>query len=188
LRFSLVHAEEEYETTSTDREGNTTRETHYRTLFCGLLLSLDFNKSFSTRTQVRPRPVGWLSRFSRSYVAMEDPRFNEFFTVTSVDQIEARYLLTPALMGRIRQLREKLGSFSLAFSAGRLYVAVDRPYNLFDPNPAEPFNGTKQIKRMLKNLRSMTDIVTDLDLNTRIWSKLPRMAGMEGSRATVSVI
>lgn len=188
LRFSLVHAEEEYETTSTDSEGNTTRETHYRTLFCGVLLSLDFNKAFSKRTRVRPQPAGWLRRLSRVHVAMEDPRFNELFTVTSSDQIEARYLLTPTLMGRLQELREKLGSFSLAFSAGRLYLAVDRPYDLFDPNPAEPFNGTKQIKRMLKTLKSMTDIVSDLDLNTRIWSKLPRMAGTEGPSATVSAV
>jgi hypothetical protein len=108
---------------------------------------------------------------------VEDPRFNELFMVTSSDQIEARYLLTPALMGRVQELRENLGGFSLAFGAGRLNLAVDRPYDLFDPNPAEPFNGTKQIKRMLKNLRSMTHIVSDLDLNTRIWSKLPRTAG-----------
>jgi hypothetical protein len=173
LRFSVVHAEEEYETTSTDSDGKTTRETHYHTLFCGLLLSLDFNKTFSSCTRVRPKPVGWLSRLNRSHVDLEDPRFNGVFTVTTSDQIEARYLVTPALMERLQALRRKLGDVTVAFSAGRLYLAVDRPYDLFDPNPAEPFNGTAQVARMLRNLRSMTDIVNDLDLNTRIWSKTP---------------
>jgi hypothetical protein len=182
VRFSLVHAEERYETTSTDSEGRTTRETHYRTLFRGVFMSLDFNKAFAKRTWVRPQPVGWLNRLSRSHVAMEDPRFNELFTVTSSDQIEARYLLTPALMGRLQHLRKRLGNFSLAFRAGRLHLAVDRPYGLFDPNVAERFNGTKQIGKMLHNLRSMTEIVSDLDLNTRIWSKQPCRADLAGNQ------
>jgi hypothetical protein len=172
IRFSVVHAEEEYETSHTDSDGKTVRETHYRTLFCGVFMSLDFNKHFAARTFVRPGAAGWLRRLSGSHVAMEDPRFNELFSVISSDQVEARYLLTCAMMARLVRLQDKLGAFHLSFCADRMYLAVDRSYDLFGPNMKEPFKASS-LRDTLRELRAFADVVSDLDVDTRIWSKVP---------------
>jgi hypothetical protein len=171
IRFSLVHAEEEYQTTSKDSQGRETTHTHYRTIFCGLFLSAAFCKEFSARTTLRPYAAGILNRLRRTHVALEDPRFTSMFTAHSEDQVEARYLLTPSMMERLMALRERLGEFHMTFSGGRMYLAVERPFGLFDPDVSVPLTEVSQLKKMYGNIRSMTEVVRDLDLNTRLWSK-----------------
>lgn len=171
LRFSLVNAEERYEETETDSDGKRSTRTRYRTIFCGLFLSVDFNKHFAGRTTLRPHAVGFLNRLTKTHVAIEDPRFNDLFTVSSSDQVEARYLLTPALLERLMIMRQRLGEFHLAFCAGRMYLASKRPMTLLGPDCSAPLTGTAQVGRLNAHLRSMTDVVKDLELNTRIWTK-----------------
>jgi hypothetical protein len=52
-----------------------------------------------------------------------------------------------------------------------MYLAVERPFGLFDPDVSVPLTEVSQLKKMYGNIRSMTEVVRDLDLNTRLWSK-----------------
>jgi hypothetical protein len=171
IRFSIVHAEEKYTTEHTDGSGRTSTRADYRTLFCGLFFSAECNHAFSARTTVQPRAAGILRRLSRRHVAIEDPRFTESFAVSSEDHVEARHLLTPALIERLMALRGRLGEFHLVFIGGRICLTVSRRFNLFDASIDSPPTHPSQIEEVFAALKSMTDIVTDLDLNTRRWTK-----------------
>src|SRR5262249_20608300 len=98
-----------------------------RTVFHGLFFHLDFNKTLHGRTIVEPRDAeSWRlgSRAGLSAVALEDPAFEKVFAVHSTSQVEARYVLTPALMERIVELRPKTGKpIFLAFGANAAVVA-----------------------------------------------------------------
>jgi hypothetical protein len=169
--FSFVHAEEEYESRSTDSDGKSRTTTEFRTIFEGLFFVADFNKHFFGRTLIKPKAVNFLSKLFGSHVALEDPEFNKFFTVTSTDQVEARYIMTPALMERLKSLRAKTGTFSASFVGGNLFMAVEMKSNAFEPDLSKSLVNGEQVQEILTNLRGVTTIVDDLGLNVRIWTK-----------------
>jgi len=176
LHFSLVHAEERYETTSTETDSDghttTTTEEHWRDIFKGLFFAADFNKHFTGRTLVRAGKAGIFSRIFGNSIKLEDPRFNQYFKVYSSDQVEARYLLTPRLMERFLELRDSLGGFEVSFIGSRISVAANRfPYNAFEPDLGRPFTDPGQVSSTLGWIFLVVGIVEELDLNTRIWSK-----------------
>ena len=176
LHFSLVHAEEQYETTTTDTDSDghsTTRtEEHWRDIFKGLFFAADFNKYFNGCTLVRTGKAGILSGLNSSMVKLEDSRFSQQFTVYSSDQVEARYLLTPRMMERLMELKASLGSIELSFVGSWVYIAAGGfPYNAFEPDLKHPFNDPVQLERTLGWIFLVVGIVEELDLNTRIWTK-----------------
>lgn len=176
LNFSLVHAEERYETTTddTDSDGHTTTRTeeHWRDIFKGMLFKADFNKHFNGSTLVRAGRAGVLSGLSRTLVKLEDPRFNQCFTVYSNDQVEARYLLTPRMMERLVELRDSIGGFEASFCGTSINIAAGGfPFDAFEPNMKLPCTDQRQLAGILGWVFTATGIVEELDLNTRIWTK-----------------
>lgn len=176
LHFSLVHAEERYETTTTDTDsdGHTTTRTeeHWRDIFKGLFFAADFNKHFSGSTLVRAGKAGIFSGLFGNLVKLEDPRFSQHFKVYSSDQVEARYLLTPRMMERLLNLKGSLGSIELSFVGSWVNIAASGfPYNAFEPDLKHPFTDPAQVERTLGWIFLVVGIVEELDLNTRIWSK-----------------
>jgi hypothetical protein len=175
LNFSMVHAEERYETTETDTDsdGHTTTRTteHWRDIFKGLFFSADMNKHFAGMTRVRSGKAGWLSGLFGNTVKLEDPRFTNQFNVSSTDQVEARYILTPKFMERLTELKSKLGNFDLSFTNSRVNIAINLSYNAFEPDVRRPFTDFSQLTAALSALFLIIGIIDDLDLNTRIWTK-----------------
>ncbi len=163
--FSEIHAEEKHETK--DKDGNKT--TWYTTIFRGLFLIADFNKEIQNETYVYSSGGKWFSRFKR--VKLEDPVFEDRFNVYSDDQVEARYILTPKMMQRIVELEDRFGqNLYLSFRGHNVYIAISESYNMFEAkfNEEVSFN---QVARFLEEVRSILDIINDLDLNLRIWTK-----------------
>ena len=172
FRFSLVHAEEEVETTSTDSDGNTTTETRYDTIFRGLIFSADFNKHFTGHTRVQAGGTGFLSGLRSGLVKLEDPDFSKSFTVTSNDQVEARYILSPALMRRLLDLRNRFDTkVQAAFVGSRVMLAVPARMNLLQPRFFRRADNPEVVMGYLGFLQSAIGLVEDLNLNTRIWTK-----------------
>tara|TARA_R110000765_G_scaffold366084_3_gene456222 strand:+ start:6353 stop:7417 length:1065 start_codon:yes stop_codon:yes gene_type:complete len=65
-------------------------------------------------------------------VLLEDVRFTNKFVVYSTDQVEARYILSTALMERILALEEKFNrAILLSFHNEKMYLAVENTHGLF---------------------------------------------------------
>lgn len=65
-------------------------------------------------------------------VLLEDVRFTNKFVVYSTDQVEARYVLSTALMERILALEEKFNRpILLSFHNEKMYLAVENTHGLF---------------------------------------------------------
>lgn len=129
VSFQLCEAHLEARRTRPDARGR--MRTRYVTVFRGVLGCFTFQKPFRGRTIIR-RDGGVLGNFLGSLgaagerVRLEDPRFEALFEVRSSDQVEARYLLTPAFMERLMALAEMVeGALQLAFDRGRLLLAVN---------------------------------------------------------------
>ena len=175
FRCSYVHAEEEREETVTesDSDGSTRirTETHRYTIFAGLFFSADCNKYFHGYTVVTPASVLNRPLFGgKSLVTMENPDFNREFVVKSSDQVEARFLITPAMMERLMALKSRFGAFRLSFTNGRIRIALPGWSGYLAPDIKRPID-MSQVKMIYEKLATVVGIVEGLDLNTRIWTK-----------------
>lgn len=159
------------------------RHEEYTTIFRGLFIIADFNKHFRTHTVVLPDTAEKLfgkfgqalqaASFGRGeLIRLEDPRFEKEFCVYGDDQVEARYILTPALMGRILAFKEKWNTkVYLSFLHSKVYIAISMYKNLFELRPFKSAADYSFLGENLRFLTLLTEVVEDLNLNTRIWTK-----------------
>jgi len=180
LRLAEVHAEDRQ--TTTDSKGRT--QTRYVNIFKGLLLIADFNKHFQGRTFVFPDVAENLfGNFGRAFqklggrsetalIRLEDPEFEDAFAVYSSDEIEARYLLSTAMMQRLLKLRERFGKdVRIGFKGSSIALAVPQRGGFLEPGLGTSASDHSQIRGMHAELRLFLEIIDELDLNTRIWTK-----------------
>lgn len=181
VMFSEIHAEhrEEY------RDAKGRRHTRWITLFRGLFFVGDFNKHFDGVTVVVPdvaeRMLGsWLGNLlqkanfaqSGALVKLEDPEFEKVFAVYGDDQVEARYILTPALMRRLLDFRRRTGrEISVSFAESCVFVAVSQTRDLFEPRMFGSLLDPTWARAFFDDVAMAVGIVEDLNLNTRIWTK-----------------
>jgi hypothetical protein len=154
------------------------------TVFRGLLIKLDFNKSFNAHTIIRP---DFSEKFFGSFIGnklqsmisgnlklvkLEDPLFEKYFVVLSESQQESRYILSPALMSRIIKTRARLKTeISLSFYNNNLLIAIHKHKNYFEPSIFKELLSYNELKEIYDILDIIDDIIKELDLNTRIWTK-----------------
>lgn len=175
--FAEVHAE--YKTETQTKNGT---KTTWHTIFKGIIFVADFNKNFEVSTVVRPKSFGaslgaWFSKSVFSFgntevVQLENIDFDNKFVTYSRNQIEARYILTPAMMERILDLNKKCDeTISISFIHSKIYIAFPLSHNYFEA----PIHSSLLVPDLLTDdisiVQFMQDIVQELDLNTRIWGK-----------------
>ncbi len=87
--------------------------------------------------------IGYFAHSIQSYkhkngarhVILEDPEFENLFEVYADDEVEARKILTPAIMRRITKLRQSFGKdMMLSFSGNMCYYAVPIPNGFLRPS------------------------------------------------------
>lgn len=175
--FAEVHAE--YKTETRTKHGT---QTHWHNILKGIVFAGDFNKHFNGITIIRPKDFGssvsaWFAKNvysfgDKSIVELENDAFNKNFVVYSNNQIEARYILTPALMERIGDLNERCAyTVSLSFINANMYIAFPLDKNYFEPPIFKTLLKPNILDDDMSVLSFMYDIVHELDLNTRIWTK-----------------
>ena len=180
IEFSEVHAE--YKTRHRDSKGRT--HTQWHTIFKGLFFIGDFNKHFKGCTVVLPdmaeRTFGWLGKKLQEWnvarsgqlVKLEDPEFEKLFVVYGDDQIEARYILSPSLMRRITDFRNKTGKpIALSFVGSNVNLAVTTGKDMLEPRIFRPLTDFGMAAEFLADVQLAIGIVEELNLNTRIWTK-----------------
>ena len=151
--------------------------------FTGQFMLADFNKKFNGKTFLFPEVLGMQSgilaktamKFSSDnleFAKMEDPEFESRFAVYTTDQVEARYILSPALMTHIVNLTNRFGrDIQLSFVNSKVYIALQTSQNFFNPSFLESALNQKIIEWFYYQIEGCMLIVKELNLNTRIWSK-----------------
>lgn len=172
----------EYETESTDDEGNTTRTTH--TIFDGVFFVADFHKDFKYRTYVLPDVAekyfgkllgGFFQKCnvfqSGKLIKLENVEFEKEFAVYADDPVEARYILSPLLMERLLVLRKRFACpLQIAFVDSCMFIAISTKEDFFELSSLKNFDIT--LAEHCKNeLEMFLKIVEELNLDRRIWSK-----------------
>ena len=163
------------------------KQVDHRVLIIGIITFIvfvaDFNKHFKTHTLVLPDTAEKLfgkigqnlqsMSFTRGeLIKLEDPEFEKEFCVYGDDQIEARYILSPALMQRIVEFKRKWNTkVYLSFKDSKVYIAIKLNKNLFVTRLFKSIVDYAFIEENVRFLVLLIGIVEDLNLNTRIWTK-----------------
>ena len=113
------------------------------------------------------------ARGNERVVYMEDSEFEKRFVVYASDPVEARYILSPSMMSRILSLRSKgTEKISLAFAGSKVFMALPHSRNFFEPELSRTAFDMGQVLEIAREVQLCMSIVKDLNLNTRIWTKL----------------
>lgn len=151
-------------------------------VFSGQYFVAKFNKTFSSPVYIKPRKgfKGFIDSDSvDSYtqhvgekVRLEDPEFMEMFNVYGTDQVEARYILTPSMMERIKNLaRRTKGQFYIVFNNNKITIANNSRNSKFGVGYFESLtkNNNKLLIDFYENISDQFAAIDDLKLNVKIW-------------------
>jgi hypothetical protein len=178
MRFSeLCHKEKRV---SYNSKGH--RQETWVTIFKGIFFVADFNKHFNGKTYVLPDAGSdflGIGKFFEKWkigrgelVKLENPDFENLFTVYGNDQVEARYILSPALMQRLVEFSGKANTdLHISFLNSKVFIAVSIEKDLFEPHVFSSGIKADYLYEYFHYLDLVTGIVEDLNLNTRIWGK-----------------
>lgn len=143
--------------------------TRYRQVFKGLAILVSLkDKAFYGHTVV-DKNTGRIGEFIKEKSAsmqradLVDPEFESVFDVYTTDQVEARYLLDPAMMERFKGLQTHYDGEEIkaAFFDRSLLVLIRSNYNYFEPEgvevPATDLRSLIQMKREIEQVLSLVD-------------------------------
>ena len=95
-------------------------------------------------------------------IKLEDLAFAKKYNVYSRDEIEARYLVTPAFMERLKNIKTafKTEQIRCSFYKGSLMIAISSPKNLFEVgNLFNPINNYKAIENFYREMKSVLNMI-----------------------------
>lgn len=138
----------------------------------GMFTWLNFKKKLNGHTVVLPSnqstKLDRLASFNfreEQKIHLEDPRFSNEFIVYGTDQIEARYILSLALMERILALKEKYDQpIFMSFHNKQLFLAVKNENGLFS-FPSGKLDNIKIIAELAHDIETSLQIASELNLN-----------------------
>ena len=142
------------------------------TIFDGVIIKLDMNKTFNGRTVIRPNTLLHSSPSSiLKHTELEDINFEKKFDVFTDDEVEARYLITPSFMERLNEMKVafKADKVSCAFYNKYLFVALQTPEDLF--SICSLFNKVddpKQFFTMFEEILSIIKLIDHFKLDQKI--------------------
>lgn len=149
-------------------------------VFRGIVMSFVFNKNFSYTTYGTSRDLSNslsnLTSFSKirrgfAEVELESDNFMKEFEVYSQNQQEARYLLTPMFMEALCQIKANLKKpVNFSFSWNAFYITFEQP-QFENSNILKLEDNFAHMAEFYYFLENIFDIVNELQLDNRIWTK-----------------
>ena len=192
--FSEITADKVY--SGTNRQGRRTKE-NVR-FFRGVFFVADFPKTLAGTTIMRPKDFSWREagaafkgKLSSGYkvdgrldegqkqeelaqIHLESEDLEAIYNFYSTDQVEGRYVFTPALMDRVKMLSQSWGQqVFMAFQGSRLYMALPVANGLFEPpmDKMENMDARDALKHVFRDMNQLIGIVEDLRLDRQIWKQ-----------------
>ena len=153
---------------------------HYDTVFHGLVGSFTFPKKFEGQTVILADKSSFARFFDGAVqegdrVHLEEaPDFDRKYAVYSTDQVEARYLLTPAFMERFLQLSDifnrgrRQTRIEAAFVDSRFYLTINEHHDHFRSlNISSKLEDPASVDPVIQPIFQIFDLVDTLRLNQK---------------------
>lgn len=177
VKISHIFAERIEEETTYDSDNNSSTRTVHYTIFSGVFVTLDFNKYFKGKTRLHTKgktsnsepSMGTLfSNYNK--ITLENSDFNNLYKVITTDEQQAFYILSPSLMERLIKLYTTSKSgIGIAFINNMMYIGFESS-SFLEINPDDDIK--QSIKQLYLEIKSIINIIDELNLNNRIWTKI----------------
>ncbi len=174
LDFSWLRADSVY----TNNKG----EKSYSPLFAGWFFAVRFGKEFRGKVILQPdraeAALGWFGRSLQEIAVppdtvllhLEDPEFEHYFRVYASDQLESRYLLSPAFMRLAATFRKRLGAdLSISFSRDCMYAALPGPVDYFHRAATRPFTDPAFSRHLCQGVKGVAELAESVGRNYVMW-------------------
>ncbi len=147
--------------------------TYYVSVFKGLIILLDMkSKKFYGHTMLdkdRAKIAEWFKEKSDGLkrANLVDPEFEKIFDVYTNDQVEARYLIDPVMMERLKGVQEQYDGKGLtaAFYDSKLLILIESKHNYFEPADLEiPATDPRSVISMKREIGEILSLVDRLSL------------------------
>lgn len=143
-----------------------------RVVFDGVIVKLDMNKPFTSHTVIKPHSLMHITPSSDLFhTELEDVIFNKRFDVFTNDEVDARYLITPSFMERLKNIKTAFcaSNLSCAFFGNLLIVALQTNKDLFSIcSLVKPIDDSKQYFQMYEEIVSIIKLIDHFKLNQKI--------------------
>ena len=143
--------------------------------FRGVMIELDMPKSFSGHTfayemAFSAQPLRNASHKGYDLIKLEDVDFSKRYTVYSTNQTEARYVLTPAFMERLKNisLAYKAKYIRFSFQNNKLILLAASDKDLFMMADAFHDTGKETFDILFDEIVTVLGLVDELKLQKRI--------------------
>ena len=148
-------------------------KTYYVSIFKGLAVLLEMEgKKFYGHT-ILDKDKGKMSEWFKEKSSglkranLVDPEFEKLFDAYTNDQVEARYLIDPLMIERLKGLYEEYNGERMmaAFFDKKMLILIESKYNHFEPADLHiPASDPRSILNMKKEIGEILSIVDRLDL------------------------
>ncbi len=147
--------------------------TYYVSIFKGLAIMLDMSKKRFYGHTILDKDRGKISEWftSRSHglkkANMVDPEFEKLFDAYTDDQVEARYLIDPVMIEKLKALYEEYDGEKMvaAFYESKMLILIASNHNHFEPaNITVPATDPESVLNMKKEIGEVLSIIDQLDL------------------------
>ncbi len=151
--------------------------------FTGIFMISSFNKYYNGNYTILQRSyTGIESLIGKVFhtidneilapIKMENPDFEKEFVVFGTNDIETRYIITPAFMEKMLEFRSKANNdLYISFRRSRMFLAFGtKSWNIFEPDLNKQAT-LEDIEQWGRALQLAIGMVEEFGLNTRIWSK-----------------
>ena len=140
-------------------------------IFSGVIVVLNMNKNFTCHTVIKPNTIEKQSPLKKlRHTELEDIEFNKKFDVYTNDEVEARYLITPSFMERLKNIKTVFtaSKVSCAFYEKQLVVALSTSQDLFSIGSLiKPVTDEKQFTKMFEEILSIIKLIDHFKLNEK---------------------
>lgn len=144
--------------------------------FRGMFGWCKFDKNFRGNVIILPdhleQKIGYLAKniqglkklHGNHLIQLEDPQFENYFSVYTEDEVSARMLLTPAMMRRITELRQSFGhDIMLSFNGDTFCYAASMPSGFLRLRP-KALNNEKLLEEIYNEISLSCHVIDELKL------------------------
>lgn len=151
-----------------EKESGSGKRRHTEKIFSGVFLKVPSLKKFKGKTIVVSNFQ--LGMKGKQQVHLEDPEFEKRYNTYGTDQIEARYLITPAFMNRMIELSQKgaCKNISLSFEYDCINIAVSSNKDWFEVPFTKPATEISNYRGIILDLLVLFSIIDSLKLDMNI--------------------
>ncbi|MCB1840732.1 MAG: DUF3137 domain-containing protein, partial [Alphaproteobacteria bacterium] len=144
------------------------KRTYYVTIFKGLAVLLDMSKKRFYGHTILDKDRGKISEWfvSRSHglkkANMVDPEFEKLFDAYTDDQVEARYLIDPLMIEKLKGLYEEYNGEKMvaAFYDSKMLILISSKHNHFEPaDISVPATDPESVLNMKREIGQVLSII-----------------------------